>query len=152
MFKPEVGQADRGDARWAIRLGFDLVQVSQVADSLQRFGAAYEQRLFTTGEIEYAHGGQTAERLAARFAAKEAMVKALKLGEAGVSLREIEVCKQADGSCEVRLHGRTAELAAQMGVGRILLSLSHDGDYAGAFVTVLQRPQAEFETMEVLEE
>lgn len=122
-----------------MRLGFDLVQVSQVAESIRRFGGAYERRLFTDRELDYAYGGEgvCAERLAARFAAKEAVIKALRLGDAGVAWRDIEVVKLADGSCEVALHGRAAEQASRIGAGPILLSLSHDGDYAGAFVTAL---------------
>jgi holo-[acyl-carrier protein] synthase len=79
--------------------------------------------------------------LAARFAAKEAAIKALRLANEGVSWLDIEVCKLADGDCELALHGKVAVLAGQMGVEQIALSLSHDGDYAGAFVTVLSRPQ-----------
>jgi len=121
-----------------MRLGFDLVQVSQVAASMERFGALYETRLFTPLELEYAGCDEAvrAERLAARFAAKEAVIKALRLGNEGIGWREIEVLKLADGDCDVLLHGRTAELARRMGVERVLLSLSHDGDYAGAFVSV----------------
>jgi holo-[acyl-carrier protein] synthase len=120
-----------------VRLGFDLVQVSQVAHSVERFGAAFQERLFTAGELAYAQsgGGVCAERLAARFAAKEAVFKALQLGDAGIGWRDIEVVKREDGDCELQLHGRAAALAAEMGVERLLLSLSHDGDYAGAMVT-----------------
>lgn len=127
-----------------VRLGFDLVQVSQVAESLERFGAAFEQRLFTRGELAYAQSGDgvSAERLAARFAAKEAVIKALQLGDAGIGWRDIEVRKREDGDCELQLHGRVAALAAGMGVDRILLSLSHDGDYAGAIVTAFPRSHA----------
>jgi holo-[acyl-carrier protein] synthase len=123
-----------------MRLGFDLVQVSQVADSIQRFGDAYLHRLFTQGELEYALRGEGAvcpERLAARLAAKEAVIKALRLAQAGIGWREIEVRKLPDGDCDLLLHGRTAELATGMGVTGLLLSLSHDGDYAGAFVSAL---------------
>lgn len=139
MFGLDSGSAMATTPRIPTRLGFDLVQVSQVAESMERFGAAYETRLFTPLELEYAGCGDTerAERLAARFAAKEAVIKALKLGNEGVGWREIEVIKLADGDCEVALHGRAAELARRMGVERVLLSLSHDGDYAGAFVSVL---------------
>jgi holo-[acyl-carrier protein] synthase len=121
------------------RLGFDLVQISRIAQSMERFGDAFKNRFFTDEELAYAQGGQglTAERLAARFAAKEAVIKALKLSEAGIGWRDIEVLKRNDGDCELKLHGRVAALAARMGAGRILLSLSHDGDYAGAMVTVL---------------
>lgn len=120
------------------RLGFDLVQVSQVAESMESFGAYYESRLFTQLELEYAGCDEAvrAERLAARFAAKEAVIKALRLSNEGIGWRDIEVIKLADGDCDVLLHGRAAELARSMGVERVLLSLSHDGDYAGAFVSV----------------
>ena len=120
-----------------VRLGFDLVQVSQVAHSIECFGAAFRERLFTPGELAYAQSGSgvSAERLAARFAAKEAVIKTLQLSDAGIGWRDIEVVKREDGACELQLHGRVAALAAQMGVDRLLLSLSHDGDYAGAMVT-----------------
>jgi holo-[acyl-carrier protein] synthase len=122
-----------------LRVGFDLVQVSEIASSLHQFGAAFEARLFTVGELEYARSGtgQLAERLAARFAAKEATIKALQLGNRGVSWLDIEVCKLPDGDCNLMLHGRVAELASQLRVEQLAVSLSHDGDYAGAFVTVL---------------
>ena len=122
-----------------MRLGFDLVQVSRIAESIEQFGAAFEQRLFTREELAYAHGGAglAAERLAARFAAKEAVIKALQLSEAGVGWHDIEVRKRDGGDCEVRLHGRAAAIAASQGVDRILLCLSHDGDYAGAVVAAL---------------
>lgn len=126
-----------------LRVGFDLVQVSGIASSLRQFGRAFEARLFTESELEYAHCGldQLAERLAARFAAKEAVIKALRLANEGVSWLDIEVRKQPDGDCALALHGRVAVLADQMGVEQIALSLSHDGDYAGAFVTALCRSQ-----------
>jgi holo-[acyl-carrier protein] synthase len=126
------------------RLGFDLVQVSQVVQSVERFGLAFQERLFTRGELAYAQDGHgvSAERLAARFAAKEAVIKALQLSDAGVGWRDIEVLKREGGDCELQLHGRVAELAAAMGVDRILLSLSHDGDYAAAVVTAFPRSHA----------
>ena len=85
-----------------MRLGFDLVQVSRIAESIEHFGAAFEQRLFTREELAYAHGGTgvAAERLAARFAAKEAVIKALQLSEAGMGWHDIEVRKRDDGDCE----------------------------------------------------
>jgi holo-[acyl-carrier protein] synthase len=143
MFRLDRGAFAATNAPSGLRLGFDLVQVSQVADSLRHFGAAYEQRLFTAHELDYAHEGDAvcAERLAARFAAKEAVIKALDLGEAGVSWRDIEVRKQAGGGCGVRLHGRAAELAKGMGIDTLLLSLSHDGDYAGAVVAATAATQ-----------
>jgi holo-[acyl-carrier protein] synthase len=123
----------------SMRLGFDLVQISQIANSIEHFGKAFKTRLFTLGELAYAERSEAfrADRLAARFAAKEAVIKALGLSEAGISWRDIEVCKQPGGDCEIVLHGRVAELADAAGLSKLLLSLSHDGDYAGAFVTAI---------------
>ena len=96
-------------------------------------------RLFSDDEVSYAMLGNDAcaERLAARFAAKEAAIKALALAEVGVNWRDIEVRKQGDGSCQLVLRGKAAAQAARMGVSSIAVSLSHDGDYAGAVVTAL---------------
>jgi holo-[acyl-carrier protein] synthase len=132
----------RGSATPALgnaRLGFDLARVSGVAESIRLFGRRFTDRLFTSREIDYALSGtgQCAERLAARFAAKEAVIKALGLSEAGVGWRDIEVVRRADGSCAVVLHGAARRAADRVGAGDILLSLSHEGDCAGAVVHVL---------------
>ena len=121
-------------------VGIDVVQISRVADSLQRFGDRFTSRLFTGGEAAYARqsGPLAPERLAARFAAKEAAIKAFDLGNAGVDWRDIEVCKLEGGACRLVLHGKAAALVAQRGIGDIALSLSHDGDYATAVVTALR--------------
>lgn len=123
--------------QWGLRVGFDLVQVSQLQESIRNFGDAFTHRLFTTDEIGYASqdAAVLAPRLAARFAAKEALIKALQLSEAGISWRDIEVVKLAGGDCRLQLRGRAASLAQEMGLCELLLSLSHDGDYAGAVVT-----------------
>ncbi|MEO8654473.1 MAG: holo-ACP synthase [Ramlibacter sp.] len=135
----DMAETMSSDLPAGMRLGFDLVRVSHVAQSLEQFGAAFESRLFTPHERAYAHSGTgvAIERLAARFAAKEAVIKALGLSNAGVSWRDIEVRKQDDGDCSVRLHGLAADIAASRGVSYVLLSLSHDGDYAGAVATVI---------------
>ncbi len=131
----EVG----GPKACGARLGFDLARVSGIAESIRLFGRRFTDRLFTDREIDYALSGtgQCAERLAARFAAKEAVIKALGLSEAGVGWRDIEVVKQADGGCKVALHGAARRRADELRVRQVLLSLSHDGDCAGAVVQVL---------------
>ena len=128
-----------GKSSIAPRIGFDLVRISEIANSIDKFGNRFTHRLFTPRELAYANSGAdlSAERLAARFAAKEATIKALKLSNAGIGWREIEVLKFEDGDCEVVLHGHSLDLACAMGVKKILLSLSHDGDYAGAMVMAL---------------
>lgn len=120
-------------------IGFDLVQISQIEYSLHHFRNNFKSRLFTKNELDYAHSGDDlcAERLAARFAAKEALIKALNLGEAGIGWREIEVVKHREGGCELRLHGKVAQIAKKIGVIQLALSLSHDGDYAGAMVAAV---------------
>jgi holo-[acyl-carrier protein] synthase len=132
-------EAQQSPALQGARLGFDLARISGIAESIRLFGRRFTDRLFTPQELDYALSGtgQCAERLAARFAAKEAVIKALGLSEAGVAWRDIEVVKQPDGSCAVALHGRARCVADRMRVREMLLSLSHDGDCAGAVVQVL---------------
>ena len=72
----------------------------------------------------------------------EAAIKAFSLSDTGMAWRDIEVQRSDDGACHLALHGRAAEAAERLGVTHIALSLSHDGDYAGAVVTALCGPQA----------
>lgn len=125
------------------RVGFDLVQISRIADSIWCFGDGFKNRLFTADELAYADQGEglAPQRLAARFAAKEAAIKALRWSNAGIGWKDIEVRKLPDGDCELALHGRAAELAKGMGMTSMSLSLSHDGDYAGAVVAVEFEPK-----------
>jgi holo-[acyl-carrier protein] synthase len=102
-----------------MRVGIDLVKVSCIEESIAKFGERFLQRIFTAPELDYAAGHP--EKLACRFAAKEATRKALRLD--GVSWRDIEVVRQPDGACEVVYATR-----------RLALSMSHEGDYATAVV------------------
>ncbi len=117
-------------------LGVDVVQISGVRASLAAFGERFVRRLFTQAEAAYA--GQSdelcAERLAVRFAAKEAALKAFGWCHQGIGWRQLEVHRQADGACLLWLHGRAAELAQSQGLTQWALSLSHDGDHAVAVV------------------
>lgn len=134
----ELSTESQAVAPRGVRVGLDIVQISGIVQSLEQFGAAFERKLFTPDEIAYAHAGSgvAAQRLAARFAAKEAVIKALQLSEAGVDWRDMEVRRSPDGDCHLALHGRAREAARAADVEHIALSLSHDGDYAGAVVTV----------------
>src|SRR5205823_3808475 len=113
------------DAR-ALRVGIDLVSVEEVRRSLARFGDRYLRRLFTEDEIAYACAREavTAERLAARFAAKEAVRKALGLDAEGVGFRSIEVVRAPSGECSVALHREALDVARRAGVSEISLSMS----------------------------
>ncbi|HWE26764.1 MAG TPA: holo-ACP synthase [Polyangia bacterium] len=121
-------------------VGIDLVRISRVEASLQKFGERFLKRVFTDGEIAYATAAPalTAERLAARLAAKEAAVKALDLGERGVGWRQIEVSRAPSGRCGLLLHGAARDAAAEAGVVELALSLSHEGDYATAIVFAMR--------------
>ena len=128
-----------------IRVGVDLVRVSRVEESLARFGDRFMRRVFTDAEIAYAIAAPmlAAERFAARMAAKEATIKALRMTHHGASWRQIEVCREPSGACELRLHGRAMEFAAAAGAGELSVSLSHEGDYATAVVVIRVRVEPE---------
>ncbi len=122
-----------------LRIGVDLVQISQVANSLQRFGAAFTERLFTPGEIAYcgAEPARAPERFAARMAAKEATLKALGSPDAGVDPRGIEVQRAPSGFCTLALHGDSLRHAQAAQWSSWSVSLSHEGDYAIAMVVAI---------------
>jgi holo-[acyl-carrier protein] synthase len=122
-----------------VALGMDLVHIARIEESLRDFGERFEDRMFAPAEAAYARSvpAQRAERLAARFAAKEAAIKALSLSEAGVDWRDIEVVRHGDGHCTLALHGKAAQALARMGAQRAVVCLSHDGEYAAAVVAVL---------------
>jgi holo-[acyl-carrier protein] synthase len=121
-------------------VGIDLIRVSRVAASLEQFGERFLRRVFTDAEIGYAMASPplTAERLAARFAAKEAAVKALDLAERGVGWRQIEVLRHPSGRCGLQLHGAAFDAARDAGVSELSVSLSHEGDYATAIVLAMR--------------
>jgi len=123
-------------ANFHVVVGIDLVQISQVAKSLQQLGDAYVSRIFTSVESAYCSENPIVapSRFAARFAAKEATLKALRLDDQGVDLRTIEVKQMPGGWTEIELHGAAKELAASAGWSSCSVSLSHEGDYATAVV------------------
>ena len=132
-----------GCARETLRVGMDLVSVGEVAASLDHFGDRYVTRLFTEHEIETCRtdaavadtaGAYAVESLAARFAAKEAVVKVLRPIGVQPDWRTIEVHRMTGGWCEIRLSGQAAAMAADAGIGELAVSLSHDAAVAGAVV------------------
>ena len=126
-----------------VSVGIDLVCVSRVTESLCRFGDRFLRRLFTEGEIAYANTSPelASERLAARFAAKEATIKALDLVEHGVGWRSIEVERSPRGRCRLILHGRARAAADAAGFAELSVSLSHEGEYATAVVLAIRQKE-----------
>jgi holo-[acyl-carrier protein] synthase len=121
-------------SRRVLGVGIDTVDVDRFRTVLAR-RPTVATRLFTTGELDYA--GATADpapRLAARFAAKEAAMKALGVGLGAFAFRDVEVARAPSGQPSLVLSGSAAELASQQGVESFLLSLSHTALVAQAVV------------------
>jgi holo-[acyl-carrier protein] synthase len=119
-----------------LRVGIDLVSASAVADALAAHGEHYLRRVYTEREIADCGGVDAPDplRLAARFAAKEAAMKALRVGDAAVPLRTIEIVRGADGAPDLELHGAAAAVAAAAGLTAFAVSLTHEAPYASAVV------------------
>jgi len=116
--------------------GIDIAEVPRVAEAIERYGQRFLQRIFTEGEIRYCESkANRVERYAARFAAKEAGMKALGTGwNHGVRWRDIEVRRQPGGRPTLEFHGKAGEFASNMGVTNIALSLTHTAEEAVAQV------------------
>jgi holo-[acyl-carrier protein] synthase len=111
-------------------LGIDIVKVARIRGALERFGARFSGRVLTPAERRYVR--DRPETFAGRWAAKEAVSKVLGLGVRGIGWRDIEIERLPTGQPAVRLHGRAAARAAQLGMERIALSITHESDYAVA--------------------
>ncbi len=111
-------------------LGIDIVRVERIRAAIERFGERFSNRVLTPTERRYVRGRP--ETFAGRWAAKEAVSKVLGLGVRGIGWKDIEVERLPTGQPAIRLHGRAAQRAEQLGMGRIALSITHESDYAVA--------------------
>lgn len=111
-------------------LGIDIIKVDRIRASLERFGERFTRRVLTDPERRYVR--DRPETMAGRWAAKEAVSKVLGLGVRGIGWRDIEIERLPTGQPNVRLHGRAATRAEQLGMGRIAVSISHESEYAVA--------------------
>lgn len=121
-------------------IGVDIIEVARIADAVTRHGKRFLARVFTTGELAGCGEGEPSrsQRLAARFAAKEAALKALGTGLRGVTWLDVEVVKDEQGKPSLQLYGRLREIAAAAGVTTLHVSLSHCREYAMAQVVAVQ--------------
>jgi holo-[acyl-carrier protein] synthase len=118
-----------------LQVGVDIVEISRIERSLRRFGDRFRRRVYTAREL--ADSRELVASLAARFAAKEATIKAL--GQTDIAFQEVEVIRSPGGRPTLRLLGRAAEHAAGLGVVELALSLSHCREYAVAMVVLHQK-------------
>ena len=121
-----------GDEAGAVHAGVDAAEIPRIRAALDRWGQRFLDRVYTPSEQLYCRG--KAERLAGRFAAKEAVSKALGTGIRRLSWRAIEVLPNRRGRPTVYLHGRAARRARDMGATWLSVSITHTDDLAIAFV------------------
>lgn len=113
-------------------VGVDIIEIDRIEAALAKFGERFLRRVYTKLEVAACRG--RVNELAARFSAKEAVMKALGTGARGVAWREIEVLPNHRGKPLVYLHGRALERAQKIGLRDVDISLSHSRDFAVAFV------------------
>jgi len=120
----------------ARRIGIDMVAVDAVRESIREHGDRYLKRIYTDGELRDCHTpqGLVPERLAARFAAKEAVLKVLRPVDEAIPWRTMGVVRHGAGWVTVELSGRAAALAAEAGLRDFELSICHEAGYASAVV------------------
>lgn len=125
--------------------GIDIIEVERIRQLIERHGDRFLARCFTAQELAYARQRpkRLAEHLAARFAAKEAVLKVLGTGlRHGIGWCDIEVVRQPSGEPTLRLTGMAARIARQRGIERWLISLSHISSHATASAIGLRRQTA----------
>jgi holo-[acyl-carrier protein] synthase len=123
-----------------VGVGLDVIPISRIATMLARYGVKLEERLFTPEERAYCRGrGLPEQHFAARFAAKEALVKALG-APAGLRWQDVAVLPGPGGAPELHLNGEAARAAQARGVVKHHVSLTHAGDIAAAVVVLERTP------------
>jgi holo-[acyl-carrier protein] synthase len=115
-----------------LQVGVDLIEIARVEEALRRFGERFLERIYTPAEQAFCRG--RVPELAARFAAKEAAMKALGTGRRGVGWREVEVLPDSRGRPLLYLHGRARARADELGLTDFAVSLSHERGHAIAMV------------------
>jgi holo-[acyl-carrier protein] synthase len=125
-----------------IGTGVDIVEVSRIKNAAVRWKENFLKRIFTDKELNYSKERTTSyQHLAARFAAKEAVLKALGNGWTNrVEWKDIEIWNEKSGKPNVRLSGEVERLSKKMGVGDIIISMSHTRTYAVANAILIKKP------------
>jgi holo-[acyl-carrier protein] synthase len=115
-------------------IGIDIIETGRIESAIKRWGKRFLNRVYTEAELEICQG--RVPSLAARFAAKEAVMKALGTGAKGISWREIEILADGNGKPLVKLHGRAKNKAEQLNLSEFSVSLSDTNQHAVAAAIV----------------
>ena len=115
-----------------IAVGVDIIEIDRIEEAALSWQGSFLKRVYTEAELE--SSGNKPSSLAARFAAKEAVMKALGTGATGLGWKDIEVLSNSDGAPFVRLHGRAYDKAKEIGMSQFAISMSHSKHYAIAMV------------------
>lgn len=118
-------------------VGVDIIEIHRIQAVLEKHGPRFLDRVYTPLEVAYCRG--RVSEIAARFAAKEAVMKALGTGARGLAWSEIEILANHRGKPLVYLHGRAAARAERIGLAALDISMSHSREYAVAFVVGTSR-------------
>lgn len=121
-----------------LRTGVDLIEIARIEEVTKRHGKRYLERVYTAAELRQAH--EQPETLAGRFAAKEAVAKALGTGIGEVSWKDIEVLGDEQNAPSLQLHGAAAEKSEELGISNWSISISHSMSHAVAFVVAIGVP------------
>jgi holo-[acyl-carrier protein] synthase len=114
-------------------IGVDIIEIARLEKAVARWGEDFLRRVYTDSELKLYR--KKLPSLAARFAAKEAVIKALGRPGREASLKDIEVLSGPGGQPVVNLYGRTQQQAKLMGLGKLAVTLSHSREYAVAFIS-----------------
>jgi holo-[acyl-carrier protein] synthase len=128
-----------------VGIGTDIVECVRIRKMIDRHGELFLSRVFTDREVRYCQRSKTAtEHFAGRWAAKEAVLKCLGTGwSKGLCWTDIEVCNEPNGRPRIQLHAATRDFADKLGVGTILISISHCRAYATAYALAMHRLMAD---------
>ena len=113
-------------------IGVDIIEIDRIQKATQRWGETFLRRVFTPLELESYRRKYSS--LAARFAAKEAVLKALGACDTGIGWQDIEILTEQNGQPVVKLFGKAEEAARVLAISKLTVSLSHSRQYAVAFV------------------
>jgi len=113
-------------------IGVDIIEIARIEQAIARWGESFLHRIYTKSELKFYH--KQPSSLAARFAGKEAIIKAIGAPTKGISWREIEILSDPSGKPSVHLYGKAQKQANNLGLDKLAISLSHSKEHAIAFI------------------